>query len=466
MSDDFQETIKIKELLKKYPKGLSVSEISNALHLHRNTSAKYLDMLKLKGEVDRKQIGTAKNYFPVHRMPVSALLHFTLNPVVVTDSRLEVVYVNRDALHLLGCPLDVLYGEKITDLPFPLFREDLTEERYHQTIQGTKSLLYIKTSIGGKRCELRIHLIPVVFDSGKDGCAIVMFDDTDRTNAVNELERCRKRYRILSGGQMEYIIHARPDLTITFVNDAFCRHASRTSEMFAGYPFLSLFNLDEREKVKEAINKINAADPLSIFEVRTVRTDGTPRREHWRIKGIFGEYGDHEGYHAIGWDNTKVAHCMEQLKQYQENLEGLIEKRVADMKDANMSLLSVIAEKEELERELLFTQFSFDNASDSILIFDESGAICKANKTASSLLGYTPEEIISVRVYDVNPSITRRKWEDMWSEAYPGKRERMVSIHRKKSGAVIEVEVSRIFVEFGDRMYFCSIAREIHPDVM
>jgi len=47
MIGNFQDTIKIKELLRKYPKGLNISEISNALHIHRNTSAKYLDMLKL-----------------------------------------------------------------------------------------------------------------------------------------------------------------------------------------------------------------------------------------------------------------------------------------------------------------------------------------------------------------------------------------------------------------------------------
>lgn len=466
MGGDFQETIKIKELLKKYPKGLSVSEISNALHMHRNTSAKYLDMLKLKGEVDRKQIGTAKNYFPVHRMPVSTLLHFSLNPVIVIDSRLEVVYVNKDALDLLGCPLDVLYGEKVTDLPFPLFREDLNEEKYHNTIQGIKSLLHLKTLIGGKRCELRIHLIPVVFDTGKDGCAIVLLDDTSYRTAVKELERCKKQYMILSEGQNEFIIHMRPDLTITFVNDAFCRHAGKTNQMFTGYMFLSLFGIDEREKVKDAINKISASESCSSFDVRTVNADGTLRTEQWTIQGIFGEYGEHIGYHALGTDNTRIVHCREQMKQYQDNFEELIEKRVLDMKEANRSLLAVIAEKEELERELLFTQFAFDNASDSILIFDEAGRICKANKTASSLLGYAAGEIISARVYDINPSITRRKWEEMWSDAYPGKKERTFSIHRKKSGTVINVDVSRTFVQFGEKLYFCSIAREIHPDVM
>ena len=63
MQQEFQDIIHIKELLKKFPLGLNITEISNALHMHRNTCAKYLDMMRIKGDIDKKQSGTAKNYF-------------------------------------------------------------------------------------------------------------------------------------------------------------------------------------------------------------------------------------------------------------------------------------------------------------------------------------------------------------------------------------------------------------------
>jgi len=112
MKDYLDDLIRIKELLRKYPKGMSISEISQALSLHRNTSAKYLDLLKLKGDVDRKQIGTAKNYFLVQRMPVSAFVRFCTLPLIILNNRQEVVMVNNAALNLLKCPLEVLYGKK------------------------------------------------------------------------------------------------------------------------------------------------------------------------------------------------------------------------------------------------------------------------------------------------------------------------------------------------------------------
>ena len=97
----------------------------------------------------------------------------------------------------------------------------------------------------------------------------------------------------------------------------------------------------------------------------------------------------------------------DRLKRHHENLETLIRERTQEMQQANMALVTVIREKEELEQELLFTQFAFDNASDSIILFDEEGWVYKANRTAGELLGYTAEEFQGISVIEMNPSITQ-----------------------------------------------------------
>ena len=142
-------------------------------------------------------------------------------------------------------------------------------------------------------------------------------------------------------------------------------------------------------------------------------------------------------------------------------MESLITGRTTGIQEANRTLLKVLAEKEEIERELLFTTFAFDHASDSIILFDREGRIYKANETACSLLSYGQDEILAVTIFGLNPSITAPQWEEMWAQAEPGKRERVVSVHRKKDGSVFKVDVSRTFVHFAGRMYFCSIAREV-----
>jgi response regulator of citrate/malate metabolism len=49
MIGDYEEIHTIKELLHASPQGLSITDISKQLHLHRTTAAKYLDMLQMKG---------------------------------------------------------------------------------------------------------------------------------------------------------------------------------------------------------------------------------------------------------------------------------------------------------------------------------------------------------------------------------------------------------------------------------
>lgn len=460
-TDRITDAVAIRELLKKNPKGLSITEIAEALGLHRNTAAKHLDMLVQKGEADIRKVGTAKTYFLARRMPVAALLHFSLHPAIVVDGRDEVAMVSQSALDLLGCPLEVLYGEKVQDLPYPLFTAPEFLEQCRQAVQGTQALFTATTVIRARQCHLRIHLIPVVFDTGKDGCAIVLIDETASREVARALETSQRQYEALTADLPGFVLHTKPDLTIEFVNEAFCRHMGRTQEQLIGFRFLPLLPPGDREQMRAALISLTAESPTTALEVRSVRTDGTLGWERWQLRGIFGEEGRARGYLLAGLDITELQQCREQLEQYHENMERLIAGRTTGIQEANRTLLKVLAEKEEIERELLFTTFAFDHASDSIILFDRDGRIYKANETACSLLGYSQDEILTVTIFGLNPSVTARQWEEMWIWAEPGKRERVVSVHRKKDGTVFEVEVSRTFVRFAGRMYFCSIARDV-----
>jgi PAS domain S-box-containing protein len=456
-----KDLIAIKDLLRRHPKGMSITEIGEALEMHRNTTARYLDILQFKGDVDIKRLGTSKNYYLVRRMPVAALLHFWPHPAVVLNARREVAMVNPAALELLGCPLDVLYGEGIEDLPFPLFQDPGVTERLYAALQGEPDQIVIDTPLAGREHRLRVQLIPVVFDTRAAGCALAFVDETPLRNAVAARERADQRYAALLADQREFVVHARPDLTLIFANDAFCRHTGRTPDEIRGYRFLSLLLAEDRERVRQGLLGLTPADPGKQLEVRSVRPDGTIGTEAWTFRGITGERGRITGYHGVGRDITECAQLKDQLQRYHTHLEATIRERTQEMQEANRDLVEVIAEKEQLERELLFTEYAFDHASDSILLFDRKGRIYKANETACDLLGYPREEITRITVFEVNPSITPRSWERMWADARHGMKQRVVSVHKKKNGLIFDVDVARTFVEYGGTMYFCSIAREV-----
>jgi PAS domain S-box-containing protein len=122
--------------------------------------------------------------------------------------------------------------------------------------------------------------------------------------------------------------------------------------------------------------------------------------------------------------------------------------------------MDVLAEKEDLERELFFTRQAFDQASDSILLFGRDGRICQTNRTAEELLGYSRDEFAGCTVFDINPSLTRAAWDHMWDAPEPGRKERTRSVHRRRDGTIFTVDLSRTVVEADGEIYFCPIARE------
>ncbi|RQD82147.1 MAG: PAS domain S-box protein [Methanocalculus sp. MSAO_Arc1] len=463
MNTQTEEIIKIKDLLKRYPRGMSVSEISSALHIHRNTAAKHLDILKLKGDVDRKQIGTAKNYFLIQRVPVSSLIPYWPEPVIICDSRLNTVMITEGILSILGCSLDVVYGVEIQDIPISLFKDPRIEELCHDAVQGKSGSITIQSRIRKQDLILRITSIPVVFDSGRDGAALSFFDETAMRKAKRELLMMKQHYNALSFGQKEYIVHINPDLTITFCNAAFSKRAGRSEEQLRGMKFHALFPAHTHDEIQTLFEEQMAAEEITTAELTMIGAHGTLGREQWEVRGVLDEKGKLLAYHAVGWDSTELAHCREQLNQYHKNLEDIILERTRSMQEANRMLMATIRDKEELEKELLFIQFAFDHASDSILLINEEGFIMRGNQAAADLLGYSTDELLSMRVFDINPEITPGVWKKMWEGAYPGKRERASAVHRMRNGSVIRVEVSRSFVRFADTMYFCSIARSSQP---
>jgi two-component system, sensor histidine kinase PdtaS len=105
----------------------------------------------------------------------------------------------------------------------------------------------------------------------------------------------------------------------------------------------------------------------------------------------------------------------------------------------------------------------FEAESDAIFLIDnENGKILQANSAASSLYGYTREEIINLKNSDLSaePDETRRRTEEFHAEG-----EEVIAIplryHRKKDGSVFPVEITGRFFIHGDRRVHIAAIRDI-----
>ncbi|NLO78671.1 MAG: PAS domain S-box protein [Methanomicrobiales archaeon] len=456
MSTEWNEKEHIREFLRKSPTGMTITEISETLGMHRNTTAKYLDMLVVTGEIDLKRMGPAKAYFPARRMPISAL-PLTAPPICLClTARLEVTEATPDAVSLFHIPEGIRPIPSI-NIPSPIFRDETFLTNCRDAVAGTPGKYRTSITQNRQQTDWEIHYIPLVFASGAAGCAVTFTEST----IEDEQDTWKERYTALTEELTEWIVHISPSMTIEFANTAFCRHSGRTADRIVGTRFLPTFQPDERNRLESLIATLQPGGSPVTADIRAIRRDGTPSWETWTIRAL-GETGGHvTGYHASGRDITTFKQCEEQVLQYHQNHEENVRKRTIEMQQANKALMTALTEKEELERELLFTRQAFDQASDSILLFSRDGSICQINRTAEELLGYRREELADCTVFDVNPSLTREAWDSMWSEPEPGRKERIRSVHRRRDGTIFDVDLSRTFVKAENEIYFCSIAREI-----
>ncbi|HWQ63943.1 MAG TPA: PAS domain S-box protein [Methanospirillum sp.] len=461
MIGDTEDLRRIREQLAEHPRGMSITDISQVLGMHRTTVAKYLDGLQMKGEVDLRIVSTAKVYHLANRIPSSAVAVYTHDPYILITCRMVVETVKNNFCEIFGLSDDPT-GRQITDPTLNILMQEEMKARVKTAIQGQGGSINLVISVKGIRRWLDLSIIPVVCEDGRPGCAIICRDETKTKEALQQAEICRQEADALSSDQKEFIFRARPDGILTYVNDAFCRRMERKREELIGFPYEPVISHDDLERLTRLRTDLTPKTPITKIAFKTIQADGMVAWEEWQYRGIFTIDGFLGSIQAIGSDISERKHLEEQLQIYHANFEAVIKQRTREMRAANQDLMTEMTRREKLERELLIIRFVFDQASDSILLFDRTGAVYRANETACKLLGYSREEIQQITVYDINPEISAETWQEMW-ELRRDEEEtfRVRSVHRRHDGEIIPVEISRKFITAGPLSLFCSIAREI-----
>ena len=110
---------RLKQILKWQPRGITISELAAKMEINRNLIAKYLDILLISGQVEMQVIGAAKVYFLSHRVPISSILEFSSDMVMVLDSARTIIQVNEPLLAQLHEKKEALAGRNIKDIDHP-----------------------------------------------------------------------------------------------------------------------------------------------------------------------------------------------------------------------------------------------------------------------------------------------------------------------------------------------------------
>ena len=214
---------------------------------------------------------------------------------------------NQTALAFAGLrPQDVI-GKPFWETPWWSHSPAL-QERLRKAIRaaGRGEVVRFEATHPGRDNRLRhidFSLKPVHDASGK---VILLIpegrDITERKEAEDALRRSEERFRLLVQSQTEFVVSCRPDATLTFVNDSYCKYFGVRADEVIGGSLFERFAPNHRETMTALIADVTRHQPVAAGEFLVVASAGQPRWTHWTASGIFDGDGKLTAIQLTGRD--------------------------------------------------------------------------------------------------------------------------------------------------------------------
>jgi PAS domain S-box-containing protein len=321
---DQEKVDKIKRVLKWHQRGMTISDLACEMKINRNLVAKYLDMLLIAGHVEMQVIGAAKVYFLSRRVPISALLEFSSDLVIVFDSDQRILQVNEQVPLLLETGKEALIGKTIHELDTPFIRALQASWTARGPQEKGESVADVDCSIRGEERHFRVKLVPTAFEDGSDGLTFIVEDITTRKKYEEMLRISEARYRGLVQSSGEAIIGNDPDGKIISWNPAAERLCGYKEGEVIGKPMTLLVPAGSREDLSGILKRVHQGDPIRRHEMKMMRKGGAVLDVLITISPILGEYGTVTGASSIARDIT--GEKMEQyLREHEDQYRTLVE---------------------------------------------------------------------------------------------------------------------------------------------
>ena len=245
------------------------------------------------------------------------------------------------------------------------------------------------------------------------GVTFTALDITARKQTENEL-------RSIFDLSLDMVCIANIDTgTFIKINPAFERTLGYSEQELLSRPFIDFIHPDDLDSSMKVLrDRLGKGEYIFSFENRFRCKDGSYRWLNWTSR-----------------------------PQIEQGLTYAIARDITDRKKA--------------EEALQFTQFAIDHTADAAFWMTSDARFFYVNEAACRALGYSCDELLSMTVYDIDPSFTESMWVDTWRNLKAKKSLIFETIHRARDGRVYPVEIRANYLEFGGRQFDCAFARDI-----
>jgi PAS domain S-box-containing protein len=149
-------------------------------------------------------------------------------------------------------------------------------------------------------------------------------DISDRRLAEAALRESEERYRSMLESQTELICRFRPDTTLTYVNDAYCRYFRKTREELIGTRYTELLPVEIRPWALQEIESLTRNLGTTTTEHEVIKPDGRIGWQQWVDHAIPGPNGEIVELQAIGRDITERKLAEQALLESSERNQAIL----------------------------------------------------------------------------------------------------------------------------------------------
>ena len=318
---DQEKISKIKQILKWRPRGMTISDLSSQMKLNRNLIAKYLEILLISGQVEMHEIGPAKVFFLTQRVPISTMLEFSSDLVIVVDTEGKILQVNEHVPALLEMKRETLAGMRLKEIDNP-FIQNLWNSVNTESKSGDTPAF--SSTVKGELRHFRVKQVPTVFENGSEGFTYIIEDTTNQKKYQQMLELSEAKYRGLVQSSGEAIIGMTSDGGLVSWNPAATNLFGYSEEEVLKKPIHLLVPPDLHGVLGGFLTRIRQGQCIHRYDMNMVRKDGTMINTLMTICPIRGEHDHIVGVSTIIRDITSEKR-EQHLREYEDRYRTLVE---------------------------------------------------------------------------------------------------------------------------------------------
>ena len=196
-------------------------------------------------------------------------------------------------------------------------------------------------------------------------------------------------------------------------------------------------------------------------EKHRLQADGTISTAKWEIRPWYTSSGEIGGLILSRENITKTKRAIGYLQETNSKLKQFLKLKQQRLQEIRQELRRAKEERARIDETLPMSQISINKAGDAVFWITQDGQLFYVNDAACLSLGYKRDELLSMTVHDINPDFPPEVWPDYWDQVKEFGSFTLDSRHCTKDNKIFPVELTINSLQYNDREYTCTFARDI-----